>query len=89
MDTRAPQQQKGAFYAGLYLRTGHHARFWGWGKPTPRQAEQTRPSLAEAARSHPPEEASPPGRIPAAGLGRARRRLQVVCERHFIGFVIR
>ena len=28
--------EKSSFFAGLYLRTPKHTRFWGWGKPSVR-----------------------------------------------------
>jgi hypothetical protein len=80
---RQSQQAPGEGFAGVYLRLGGNARFWGWGTPPLEGAERARGGTADV--PHAPSTAP----IPPAGRDTEKPAVQFVCDRHFIGLVVR
>jgi hypothetical protein len=100
MTSEGREINKAKFYAGFYLRTRRRMRFWGWGNPTPKTAERpwmevadwlrmahsfTKPdTLAQYDKPTPvlPEEKDRPAQP-------AKRGFHFVCNKSFVGLVIR
>jgi hypothetical protein len=96
--------QRPRFYAGFYLRTKNRTKFWGWGDPPAQAAERftdrpwaqlgdwlrmahslTKPdTLTQCDKPTPvlPEEKDRPARP-------AKRGFHFVCNKSFVGLVIR
>jgi hypothetical protein len=103
MNFAGADKRSAKFYAGLYLHTPHQVRFWGLGEPATRATEKPWAPLAEWLRAahsliDSAGEASPaaPAEVnPTAAAreesapGTHKRRLRFVCNRRFVGFVIR
>ena len=77
------QHAPGEGFAGVYLRLGGHARFWGWGAPPAGGAQRPQAGRPE------PQHASSTGEVPSAGRDAGRPAARFVCDRHFIGLVVR
>ena len=101
----AGADKRGArFYAGLYVHTPDRVRFWGLGEPATRGAEKPWAPLAEWLRAAHSMIDSNPETAPASPAGSVngpvsapdtpaprtqKRRFGFVCNRRFVGFVIR
>lgn len=104
MTSEGQKLNKAKFYAGFYLRTSRRMRFWGWGNPPAQATERftERPwaqlgdwlrmahsfakqdTLAQYDKPKPvlPEEKD--GSAPSA-----KRGFRFVCNKSFVGLVIR
>ena len=103
--TSEGQEVNGAkFYAGFYLRTRRRMRFWGWGNPpaaaevriTERPWEQLADWLRMAHSLGKPERLThsdaPAPALPQqkdSSARSAKRGFRFVCNRSFVGLVIR
>ena len=77
------QQAPGEGFAGVYLKLGGNARFWGWGTPPPEGAERPRARAADA------PHASSAAQTPSDGGDAEKPTVRFVCDRHFVGLVVR
>jgi len=90
--------KKAKFYAGFYLRTRRRMRFWGWGNPTP-EAQRPWADVADwlrMAHSFAKPDTLAQNDKPAPSLPEkdssaqpAKRAFRFVCNRSFVGLVIR
>ncbi|HEY2392011.1 MAG TPA: hypothetical protein VGK22_12640 [Candidatus Angelobacter sp.] len=104
MTTEGWEANKAKFYAGFYLRTRSRMRFWGWGAPpaeaevrtTERPWEQLADWLRMAHSLGKPDRLTHSG-APVPSLPEqkdsparsAKRGFRFVCNRSFVGLVIR
>jgi hypothetical protein len=104
MTTEGREARKAKFYAGFYLRTRSCMRFWGWGNPPAQAAERITEhpwaQLADwlrVAHSFAQPDTLAQNDKPAPSLPEqkdsstrpAKRGLHFVCNRSFVGLVIR
>src|SRR5580698_1896594 len=103
MDASTQDLHKPGFYAGFYLRTRQHARFWGWGNPTPKPVDRAwtdvgdwlrmAHSLLGTQQSVASVEAMPADKKDAfppesqTSASQPKRRLRFVCDQGFVGLV--
>jgi hypothetical protein len=104
MASEGQEMNKAKFYAGLYLRTKNRTKFWGWGDPPAQAAERSieRPwaqlgDWLRMAHSFTKQDllaqCDKPTPVLSEEKGRtarsARRGLRFVCNKSFVGLVIR
>jgi hypothetical protein len=105
MDASTQNLHKSGFYAGFYLRTKRHARFWGWGNPTPKPVERPWTDVGDwlrmahsllgtqpsvAAEAMPEDQKNTfAAESQAPSAAQSKRRLRFVCDQGFVGLVYR
>ena len=100
MTSEGQELNKAKFYAGFYLRTRRRMRFWGWGNPKPKAVERPWAEVADWLRvAH--SFAKPDTLVQNDKLTPilpeqkenstrpAKRSLHFVCNKSFVGLVIR
>ncbi len=100
MTSEGQEVNRAKFYAGFYLRTRRRMRFWGWGNPAPEPAQRPWAEVADwlrAAHSFAKPDTLAQYGKPTPVLaeekdraaGPAKRGLRFVCNKSFVGLVIR